>query len=114
MPEPGYLSPAQYRLHIEWFVLAPLVVWPRENAWELDGLSPQLFSDHGLRVVAEVLCDLRNRGRYVHHKRVARAAERRLGPIGRYIVEGLGKIGTSGNLTHYVSELHRLAKGRAA
>lgn len=93
----------------EQLVLACILCSPREAAWELEGLSPDLFRPGPCRVVAEAICGLRDqvgaRFRWRHVVRALRSKGRRVeATFARALYWG---VGTHLGMTQSMSRLYR-------
>ncbi len=97
----------------EVWTLAPLVKWPDDYDWHLAMLDPTDFETSPLRVIASVVCDLRDRGQRIHWRRVRWRAQRRH-PDGAAWVNTLVKaVGCAGSMDYWMGELKCLARKAA-
>jgi hypothetical protein len=99
----------------EHLVLACILSSPRESAWELDGLAPDLFRPGPCRVVATVICYLRDRVgarfKYRHVvRRLRESGSRRQSDFARSLY---WSVGTHLGMTESMSRLYRARELRS-
>jgi hypothetical protein len=99
-------------LYDEQLVLAALLAFPHENAWELSGLEAGLFLAPTHRAVANAICAVRDSGQTFHWKRVRRVLGRH--PAAAFVEPLMAAIGTSCGMTAAISRMHARRARRAA
>jgi hypothetical protein len=100
-------------LYDEQLVLAALLAFPHENAWELSGLDASLFLTPTHRAIATAIVKVRNSGQRFHWKRVRRVLGRRH-PAAAFVEPLMTAIGTSCGMTAAISRMHARRARRAA